>query len=484
MNKTSQELHYVRAMRFLDKLHAFVDDGNYDKKGEREFFERLAILCRKNAITMFDLNNFMLACSIGVIGLNKEAIENSSRNNNYGFDIEYLEPRFTIIKNAYERFKKENIVATGLEDWLTVTSVSSNIAPNNNYLFNVRNALMHSEYDYEFEDEDVYMTIFLNLHNSNYTGFEGKLFLSNYSEFVKQYYSNDAFFGLQTDFYFMDTEDKTWQLTKENLLEQLQHFHLYKLKYQNDPVLKNMIEKKLTSDKKFSKYMEQHPDDKEEMVFDESKKKQVEMIINHYYGDEFYKMKFEDQMRIILPLYKYLIDPKMVMSNWIMHFYNMARASVHLQSAHEDFRSVFAAEPSIAILKSYMVMYRLQNTSFKEVDYNLIDDIDYTFLEDDRDVYEKQKNAWLRRNPNMSQSEIDKRYFCEVYRNALAHGKINVDVINEDGKVKQNLIFEDIYKGKRRVISIDVEELNRFIESKAFSDSEAIDKNKVQNNKR
>ena len=174
----------------------------------------------------------------------------------------------------------------------------------------------------------------------------------------------------------------------------------------------------------------------------------------------------------------------MVMSNWIMHFYNMARASVHLSAADEDFRSVYAAEPSIAMLKSYMVMYRLQNPSFKEVDYNLIDEVDYTFLEDDRDVYDKQKNLWLRKNPSMSQIEIDKRYFCEVFRNALAHGKIKVDIVNEDGKVKQNLIFEDLYKGKRRIISIELEELNKFIESKAFSDSEAIDKNKVQNNKR
>lgn len=484
MDRTGQELHYIRAMRFLDKLHSLVEDGKYNKEEEKEFFIRLAKLCRENPMTMFDLNNFLLTCSIGVFGLNKESIENSSRNNNYGFDIKYLDPRFAVIRTAYNQFKKENILSTGLEDWLAVTSVSPHIAPNNNFLFNVRNALMHSEYDFDMQDRQPHMSMFLNIHNSNYTGFEGKIFLSNYTEFVKQYYSNDAFFGLQTDFYFMDAEHGRIKFNKNDLFNQLSRLHLYKLQYQNDSKLKNMIEKKLIDERSFQKYMNKNPDRKEEIIFDDNKKKQVELIINHYYGDKFYDMKFDDQMRIILPIYKYLVDPKMVMSNWIMHFYNMTAASVHLGYADEDFRSVFAAEPTIAILKSYMVMYRLQNPSFKEVDYNLIDDIKYTFLEDDQDVYEKHKNTCLRINPHMSQSEIDKRYFSEIYRNALAHGKIKVDVVSEDGEVKQKIIFEDIYKGKRRVISIELKELNKYIDSKAFSDSEAIDKSKVQGNKR
>ena len=484
MNRTSQELHYIRAMRFLDKLHALVADGKYNKQEEKEFFLRLAELCLKNPVTVFELNNFLLTCSIGVMGLNKEAIEGSSRNNNYGYDIKYIKPKIPLMKQQLENFKKDNIVATGLEDWLSVLSVSNSISADNNFLFNVRNALMHSEYDYDLRDDTSYFAMFLNLHNSNYTGFEGRVFLPNYTEFVKQYYSNDAFFGLQTDFYFVDIGDKLINFNKNDLLEQLSSVHLYKLQYKNDSKLRNMIEKKLIDEKSFEKYMEKHPDDKEEIIFDDDKKHQVELIINHYYGDKFYEMKPLDQMRILVPVYKYLVDSKMVMSNWIMHFYNLASAAIRIGYANEDFRSVYAAETSIAILKSYMVMYRLQNPSFKEIDYNLIDDMQYTFLEDDSGVYEKQKNNWLRKNSNMSQSEIDKRYFCEVYRNALAHGKIRVDIACKENEIKQNLIFEDIYKGKRRVVSVELDELNKFIDSKAFEDSEAIDKKRVQSNKR
>ena len=483
MNKTSQELHYTRAMRFIDKLYSLVEDGTYDKEKEKQFFINLAMNRTTNPISMYDLNNFMLSCCVGVFGLNKESIEGASRNKGYSFNVDYHPLNHEMLKKIYADFKNKNIIATGLEEWLSVNSVSSNIASDNNYLFNVRNALMHSEYEHDFYNEETYTTCFLNLHNSNYTGFEGQVYIPHFAEFVKHYYSNDAFFGLQTDFYFMDVDSKV-RLNKSNLKDELKKVHLYKLKYDNDPVLKNMVEKRLIKEKDLERYMSKHPDDKEEIAMSDENIEKMELLINHYYGDSFYKMKFPDQMRILVPLYKYMVDPKMVMSSWIMHYYNMTAACVHRAYADEDFRSIYAAEPSLAILKSYMIMYRLQNPSFKEVDYNLIEDVDYTFLEDDQGVYEKQKNTWLRRNPNMSQSEIDKRYFCEVYRDALAHGKIKVDVIKDGKNVEQKLIFEDIYKGKRRVLSIELKELMKFVNSKAFSDSEAKDKNRVNTTRR
>ena len=42
MNKTSQELHYTRAIRFIDKLYALVEDGKYNKEEEKNFFVNLA----------------------------------------------------------------------------------------------------------------------------------------------------------------------------------------------------------------------------------------------------------------------------------------------------------------------------------------------------------------------------------------------------------------------------------------------------------
>ena len=484
MNKTSQELHYTRAIRFIDKLYALVEDGKYNKEEEKNFFVNLALYKNKSPIFLYDLNNFMLACCVGVFGLNKESIEGASRDRNYSFNVHYPPLKSEKIRRPYNEFKTGNIIATGLEEWLSVNSVSNNIASDNNYLFNVRNALMHSEYEHDFYDEDTYTSFLLNLHNSNYTGFEGQLYIPYFAEFAKHYYSNDAFFGLQTDFYFTSLDDEKIKFNKMDLKEQLKEVHLYKLKYENDSILKNMIEKRLIDEKVFQRYMKKYPDNKEEIVMSEENLEKIELLINHYYGDAFYKMKIDDQMRIIIPLYKYMVDPKMVMSNWIMHYYNLTAAAVNYAYANEDFRSIYAAEPSLAILKSYMIMYRLQNPSFKEVDYSLVEDVDYTFLEDDQGVYEKQKNAWLRKNPNMSQSEIDKRYFCEVYRDALAHGKIKVDVVKEDGTVKQKLIFEDIYKGKRRIISIELKELMKFVNSKAFSDSEAKDKNKVNSTRR
>lgn len=473
MGKSSQQLHYIRAIRFLNKMSDYVYNGIYNKSKEKEFFVNMSKKVSESKMAIYDLNNFLLTCCVGVMGLNKESIEKSDRNNSYRYNLKYNDTSKNIISHIYKGFQKENTIETGLEEWLSVSNVSPNISSNNNYLFNVRNALMHSEYEHNPYNEQDFVCIFLNLHNSNYTRFEGKVFLPNFYEFVKHYYSNDSFFGLQTDMYFIHAE-KTNKLNKEDILEQIKFIKLYKLKYKNDTVYANMIEKKITGDKKIANYIKKHPYDKEEVVFDESELNKVKLLIDKYYGDSFYRMKYEEQMRIILCLYKYIKDPKIIISNWIMHFYYLTAGALHSRYANEDFVSVFAIEPTIAILKSYAVLYRLQNSSFQEINYDLINDLDYKFIENDLDIYEKEKSLWLKENPRLTQSQIDKKYFCEIYRDALCHGKVKIDIEEKNGIIKQILIFEDLYKNRRRIISVELEELNKFIESKAFSAEEAL----------
>lgn len=483
MNKTSQQLHYSRGMLFINKIYKEVYK-NFNKKKEKDFFVYIAQICRDNDIRMYDLNNFLLVCSICVMGLNKESIENENRSNEYKFNIKYLDIKEPYFKDILSEFQSKNTISTNLEKWLSVNRVSSNVSNNNNYLFNVRNAFMHSEYEHEFYNEDKYQSIILNLHNSNYTGFEGQVFLPNFVEFVKHYYSNDYFFGLLTNMYFLEMDKDELVFTKEDFHNQLKDIHLFKIKYTNGLNSKKITEKILFDNKTLCKYINKHPDDKEQVPFDDQKKKRVELLIKHYYGDSFFDMTFENQMRIIVGAYKYIEDPKIVISSWIMHFYNLTTAAIHYAYADEDFKSIFAIEPTIALMKSYMIMYRLQNSSFEEINYNDIEDFNYDIIENDLDVYSRKKNAWLRIDSSMLDEEIDKRYFCEIYRDALAHGKIKIDIEEIDGKLKQKLIFEDIYKSKKRVISVDVDELNKFINSKAFFDTEARKKENTSTLKR
>ena len=65
---------------------------------------------------------------------------------------------------------------------------------------------MHSEYDFEMY-EDSYNVMFCDFHNSNYTGFEGKLSIPHYLEFIKHYYSNDGYFGIVSNLYAINMPD-------------------------------------------------------------------------------------------------------------------------------------------------------------------------------------------------------------------------------------------------------------------------------------
>ena len=46
----------------------------------------------------------------------------------------------------------------------------------------------------EFFNKEKFQSMILNLHNSNYTGFEGKIFLPNFFEFVRNVSSFSALF--------------------------------------------------------------------------------------------------------------------------------------------------------------------------------------------------------------------------------------------------------------------------------------------------
>jgi hypothetical protein len=111
MNKTSQELHYTRAIRFIDKLYALVEDGKYNKEEEKNFFVNLALYKNKSPIFLYDLNNFMLACCVGVFGLNKESIEGASRDRNYSFNVHYL--IFSKFQNKKFNLKEINEIDFG-----------------------------------------------------------------------------------------------------------------------------------------------------------------------------------------------------------------------------------------------------------------------------------------------------------------------------------------------------------------------------------
>ena len=468
MGERSAKLHYIRGIHFVDKILNKALENGYSMSEEYQFFKDASFKARNNPLGLFDLNNFIFACSVALIGLNKESIEDSDNCKEYGYKIDYEVPSNSpLLKLTYERFKKLNTIETPFSKWLSVTSVSPNIASDNNYLFNVRNSLMHSEYDFEFEGEDSYNYADVNLHNSNYTGFEGKLYVPYYLEFMKHYYSNDAYFGILRNLYVMS--DGGIKPTKEHFDIYLGQFSLQKYKYENSENSSKRIEKKFSTPK--SKIRESDFE-KEDVNITEEHLNKVRLLIEEYYGDKFFELDKDKQGRIVFQTLKYVIDPKTVLSEWIVHYYLCAREAMRKIYPGDDFISVFAADASMLMVKSYLMLYRLQNKHFEDIDYNLIDNIDYKY-DSSEPFYTDFKNKLINKGIVVSEDEYKKRYFCEIYRNSLAHGNVKIDVRKENGDVVQYFVFEDIYKSRVRKIEISHEELEKFMNFEAFSRGEA-----------
>lgn len=466
MSDRAVRLHYIRGIQFIDMLSRAITRDYYSFKDEVEFMKVCYNRSREDPLFLFDLNNIVMACSVALMGLNKEAIEKNGNNQAYGYNIKYnINMPNEFFKKMYDNFRNENIVDTPYKEWLSVSKHSEHVAPSNDFLFNVRNSLMHSEYDFEMHNENSYNYLICNLHNSNYTGFEGKIYIPYYLEFIKHYYSNDGYFGLVDNLYTMRSFSKV--ISDEIELDyHLRNIDFYKLHYENKKNPKKILEKQLhhhkitINDSNFSR---------EKIDLSEEDIKSVKMLVEYYYGDKFYSYKSDEQNRILIQAIKYTKDCKSVFSEWIMHFYICSVGAIRGEYPGENFVSVFATKPSLLLMKSYLVLYRMQNTKFEDVDYSLINNICYEY-DSSETHYDDFKNRLINKGINVSEEEYKNRYFCEIYRDSLAHGNIKMEFRKDDkGNVEQYFVFEDIYKSRVRVIKISEKELEKFINSKAFS---------------
>jgi len=238
-----EELHYKRAMHMLNKILDLFPDGKYNKNKEIEFSLREMKRIHVTDIAVFDYNNLLFLLSVALLGLNKEAIEKSEKHNEYEHEIDYnilnlhrvsktgeIEtysiPDITkeidvnpVHLNNYGRihfgqtpqsvlqlfknmkatkFDNKRNYTSPYDSWLAVES--KNPLPNYdyNYLSNLRNALMHSEYNFE---DGIRPFLIASISNSNYTNFKAKLLLNNYFPFIFHYFSNDIEYGLTNKLY-------------------------------------------------------------------------------------------------------------------------------------------------------------------------------------------------------------------------------------------------------------------------------------------
>lgn len=485
MNVMDNEiLHYKRGITFIKILKEYFSYGKYSERSIFEFCNMCEERVRNHLdFSMFDLNNFLVLCAVVFLGLNKESIEESDNLKDYQYDISYVwptvlkeKPNKLLEKTVDKKFDNARVIETPYDEWLSVLKISmpSNFVPN--FLFNVRNGFMHSEYSLEIEDGNRNF-IFLNVRNSNYTNFEGRILLCNFVEFIKFFYSNDAYLGLVDKYYIGQCEEDNFHINCEDELDRVDRIKLLQVKYINIKKDSKKIFERLNYGNRAVPKIRGYEVEETEIIDDQTIIEQVKLLIKKYYGKEFYNLSGRDQGDIVFMMKKYLNSPSSYMSEWVMHFYLNVVHAIHRDNKVDNaFKGIFAIDSVFLIIKSYLVLYRLQNKVFKEVDYNHINDFKYQYSEvADYNMYEHFKHKLMDKGICCSEEEYLKRYFCEVFRNSLAHGKIEVR-IGEDSnnEIIHKLILKDIYGGKIRQIEISIEALSKFLESEAFERKNAI----------
>ena len=226
-------------------------------------------------------------------------------------------------------------------------------------------------------------------------------------------------------------------------------------------------------------------------------------IINSLFTN-FYKEELKDQIELIRNIICYTTNGKDTINNWLSHFYgvifNIGNDIFDIDSEYfkDDKYSNFCCSEALEILKSYLILYRLQNvknnditsTKFDELQYDKIN-IDWNKnniifralnkdnLEDNNifnDLYSKKSEKY----PEKSDTEIWNMVICEHIRNSLAHG--NIDTFIDDETLKHLICFTDIdtKNKKTKSIIIPLKEYEIFLDSEAFLPTNCYKKEKTK----
>jgi len=488
----SEVLHYKRGMYYVNRLINTFPNGKYIQKNEDDFFEKQFNRFRCNEIACFDLNNFNFICVLSLMGLNKEAIEKNENYKDYKYNINYdiadvktnlkhFKGSTPLLNYYLENFENVRQYTSSYDEWLSINSLNNLANYEYNYLSKVRNSLMHSEYNFDLFLG--YAPLIANIRNTDYTNFSARLFLPKFLEFSKHYFSNDGFFGLMDKLYVVrcknDIRDFDNVCDDASLLHFLENMmEVNKVNYNNDSKVKNTLEKKLFVDKRITIDRVCRDEELERLNLLPEDIDNIFNMILCSYGEEFYKLDNEIKFRIIFGAVKYRLDPKSVISSWIMHFYSYNTCSIKGLKIEDKFVTTFAMMPSLYILKSYLVLYRLQNKELAnwDIDLDLINEIDYQY---DINYYNDYKLKLINKGVILDEEQYKKKYFCEIFRDSLAHGNLNVEFKKDDtGKIVQYLCFSDVWKSRVRKVTLSVFELDGFLSSASFDGKDLTDKGK------
>ena len=497
------ERYYRRSYNAINKLIEVYRNG-YRKEDTLKFREELKNKYYSNPkIAQSEFNNIMFTIMITLLGLNKEAIENTGKiieykknNNELNLDkLVFSNEQKLRLKNFFD----SKVVSTDFDNWLSIKINPNTDKENIDYLRRVRNSLLHS--NFYIDEEDPFIP-FTQLKTKSY--YESELFNMQFQMFVFEYFGNIDALGLSEAMYTFDVP-KTEIKDQAGLIKFLLLTTINKITYKNlqtvgiespELFLKESAdeESKVDLDKFINKLKNiKSVDD----IKWETMKIKVEHVVDliryieSVYGEYFYKFDYSIQSGIISTHLKYELNSKTEISNWMSHFWylytSINNPSFMVSFFDGDEFGIDSCYPALMVLKSYLLMYRLQNNNFDEVDYSKvnfdIDDPDIYLYSDNEDRTPITENYYMKsfekeksRGILTEDKEIWNKIICEVVRDSLAHG--NIRTYTSPNTIQPMIELRDVdpKKGTVRVIVLPLVKFEKFLNSEAFIPSNCYKK--------
>ena len=500
------ERYYRRSYNAINRLIEVYKNG-YDKNNTLDFRNELIKRFMSNPkVTQSEFDNIMFTIMIALLGLNKEAIENSGKITEYKKNNNELDlNRFTLSdeqKLKLKEFNDSKTISTDFDAWLSIKVNPNTDTQNIDYLRRVRNALLHSNF---YLDEDTPFMPFAKLKTKSY--YEAELFNAQFQMFVFEYFGNIDGLGLSEEMYTFNIPGIQIK-DQDTLIKCLIITTVHRITYKNlttigiespELFLKESsnadaivdIEKfikKLNATKSVDDITWETMRLKEEHIVDLIK------YIEKEYGDNFYKLDNATQGSIISTHLKYELNSKLEISNWMSHFWylfsTINNPNFDVSFFDGDDFGTESCYPALMILKSYLLMYRLQNNNFDEIDYSKIDfdinDQDVLLYSENKDKspvtesyyeksFEKEKNKGIITDESLIWNKI----ICEVVRDSFAHGNVRTFIAPKTFEPMIELKDIDPKKGNTRVIILPLSKYEKFLNSEAFMPSNCYKKEDI-----
>ena len=499
------ERYYRRSYNAINRLIEVYRNG-YRKEDTLKFMEELKNKYISNpVVAQSEFNNIMFTIMIALLGLNKEAIENTGKiieykKNNNELDLAKLslsDEQKLRLKNFFD----SKVISTDFDNWLSIKINPNTDKENIDYLRRVRNSLLHSNFYIDEENPFIPLT---KLKTKSY--YEAELFNLQFQMFIFEYFGNIDSLGLSEAMYTFDVPQSHIKNQNE-LIKYLLLTTINKITYKNlqtlgkespELILKESADKdsKVDMDKFIGKL--KNIDNVDDIKWETKKIKPEHLVdfvryLEEVYGEYFYKFDYLTQSGIISTHLKYELDSKTEISNWLSHFWyiytSINNPSFDVNFFDGDEYGIDSCYPALMVLKSYLLMYRLQNNNFDEVDYNKVNfDINdpNIYLYSDNEYrttvtenyfiksFEKEKSKGILTEDNLIWNKI----ICEVIRDSLAHG--NVRTYTSPITLQPMIELRDVdhKKGTVRVIVLPIIKYENFLNSEAFIPSNCYKKEK------